>query len=77
MTEKEIKSEVKKLAKKLQKKGDAIVLLYEGQELGRCDFIEWSPDCKTPGEWINQCLCFDVKLRGRDINKCEIKFVSE
>ncbi len=74
--EQNIKHQVKKIAKTI-KKGDSIILLYDGSELSRYDYVERSIDSKSPEDWINQCLCFDVKLRGRDINKCEIKFVSE
>lgn len=70
----EIISQVKKLSKNI-KKGDSIRLLYDGKELARYDFIEWSRDSNTPENWITQCVCFDIDIHGRDINKCEIRFV--
>lgn len=56
------------------KSGESINLIYDGEVIAKYEFTEWSIDCKTPLEWLRLCLCFDINLKGRDINKVTLKY---
>ena len=68
-----LERQIKKIEKVIER-GDRIDLMYEGESIAEYDFTEWSIDSKTPYHWLIGCLCFEVRLKGRDINKVEIKF---
>ena len=68
-----LERQIKKIEKIIES-GDRIDLMYEGKSIAEYDFTEWSIDSKTPHHWLIGCLCFEVRLKGRDINKVEIKF---
>lgn len=71
--QKTLEKEIKKIDKKL-KRGDRINLMYEGNSIAQYDFTERTIDSKTPLQWLRGCLCFDISLKGRDINKVELKY---
>jgi len=71
--QKTLEKEIKKIDKKL-KRGDRINLMYEGNSIAQYDFTERTIDSKTPLQWLRICLCFDISLKGRDINKVELKY---
>lgn len=71
--QKTLEKEIKKIDKKL-KRGDRINLMYEGNSIAQYDFTERTIDSKTPLQWLRGCLCFDINLKGRDINKVELKY---
>lgn len=56
------------------KRGDTIDLMYEGKSLANYEFVEWSIDSKTPEQWLRCCLCFEIDLKGRNINKVSLKY---
>ena len=56
------------------KSGESINLIYDGEVIAKYEFTEWSIDSKTPLEWLRLCLCFDINLKGRDINKVSLKY---
>lgn len=71
---------MKKLIKQIKqieetiKRGESIDLMYDGQSIAKYEFVEWSIDCKTPEQWLRGCLVFEIGLKGRDINKVELKY---
>lgn len=69
---KKLEQQIKRIDKKLEC-GDSIELLYDGEEIARYDFTERSIDCKTPLHWLRGCFCFEIDLKGRDINKVSLK----
>ena len=71
--QKVLEKEIKKIDKKL-KRGDRINLMYEGNSIAQYDFTERTIDSKTPLQWLRICLCFDIILERRDINKVELKY---
>ncbi len=71
--QKKLEQEIRKIDKKL-KCGDSIELMYDGKSIAKYDFVERSIDCKTPLQWLRSCLCFDISLKGRDINKVTLKY---
>lgn len=71
--QKALEKEIKKIDKKL-KRGDRINLMYEGNSIAQYDFTERTIDSKTPLQWLRICLCFDIILKRRDINKVELKY---
>lgn len=81
MTTKEIEKQIKqKLERQLKNalrkinSGDSFQLMYEGEEIARYDYDGWSPDCKTPIQWLRLCFVFEIDLRGRDLSKVELVF---
>ena len=72
MTEKKLISEVKAWGKKCAI-GDVLQLEYEGQIIGEYENIDnWHIDSKTPEQWIRGCIAFEIKMKGRDIEKCTL-----
>ena len=71
--QKKLEQEIRKIDKQL-KCGDSIELMYDDESVAKYDFVERSIDCKTPLEWLRLCLCFDINLKGRDINKVSLKY---
>ena len=71
---------MKKLIKQIKqieetiKRGESIDLMYDGQSIAKYEFVEWSIDSKTPEQWLRGCLCFEISLKGRDINKVELRY---
>jgi hypothetical protein len=48
--------------------------MYDGQSIANYEFTEWTIDSKTPEQWPRGCLVFEIDLKGRDINKVELKY---
>lgn len=71
--QKKLEQEIKKIDKQL-KCGETIDLIYDGDKITQYEFTERSIDCKTPLQWLRGCLCFDISLKGRDINKVTLKY---
>ena len=71
--QKKLEQEIKKIDKQL-KCGDSIELMYDGESVAKYDFVERSIDCKTPLQWLRGCIFFEIKYRGRDINKVTLKY---
>lgn len=74
MTTKQLENKVKRITRSLEK-GDAIEMLYDGECIAKYDnkYGEiFSPDTKTPLQWLRGCLVFEVALRGRDASKVEL-----
>jgi hypothetical protein len=65
--------QIREIEKTIER-GDTIDLMYEGKSLANYDFVEWSIDGKTPEQWLRGCLCFEISLKGLDINKASLKF---
>ena len=73
---------MKKLIKQIKqiekfiKRGESIDLIYDGEVLPNCryDFVEWTINCKTPEQWLRGCICFEISLKGLDINKVELRY---
>lgn len=56
--------------------GKKIEMLYDGELIGTYEL--WSmyePDCKTPEEWLNGNICFEIRLKHRDIEKVTLRMV--
>ena len=70
---KKLIKQIKQIEKTI-KRGESIDLIYDGQSIANYDFVEWSIDCKTPEQWLRGCIFFEIKYRGRDINKVELKY---
>ena len=70
---KKLIKQIKQIEKTI-KRGESIDLIYDGQSIANYDFVEWSIDCKTPEQWLRGCICFEISLKGRDINKVELKY---
>lgn len=70
---KKLEKEIRKIDKQL-KCGDSIELMYDGESIAKYEFTERSIDCKTPLQWLRGCLCFEISLKGRDINKVTLKY---
>lgn len=68
-----LEAKIKRLSKNL-KKGDTFELIYNGLSVASYEFTEWSADAKTPLNWLQQCLCFCIHLKDRDINKVRLKY---
>lgn len=71
---KQLEKQVKAFERKCQS-GDTINLNYEGKCIATYKFTEWTLDSKTPSHWLNGCLCFEISLEGRDINKVELEII--
>jgi hypothetical protein len=71
--QKKLEQEIRKIDKKL-KCGDSIELMYDGESVAKYDFVERSIDSKTPLQWLRGCLCFEISLKCRDINKVALKY---
>lgn len=70
---KKLIKQIKQIEKTI-KRGESIDLMYDGQSIANYDFVEWSIDCKTPEQWLRGCICFEISLKGRDINKVELRY---
>ena len=70
--QKKLEQEVRKIDKQL-KCGETIDLIYDGDKIAQYEFTERSIDCKTPLQWLRGCLCFEISLKGLDINKVTLK----
>ena len=70
---KKLIKQIKQIEKTI-KRGESIDLIYDGQSITNYDFVEWSIDCKTPEQWLRGCICFEISLKGRDINKVELRY---
>jgi len=70
---KKLEKEINKIAKTI-KCGESINLIYDGEVIAKYEFTEWSIDSKTPLQWLRLCLCFDINLKRRDINKVSLKY---
>ena len=73
MTQKELEKEIRKISKRI-KRGDAIKMLYDGEEIASYEFVDWSIDSKNPIDWLRGCLCFEISLKNRSIEKVSLKF---
>lgn len=71
--ERKLIRQIKQISKTI-KRGESIDLMYDGQSIANYDFVEWTIDCKTPEQWLRGCIFFEIKYRGRDINKVELKY---
>ena len=71
--ERKLIRQIKRISKTI-KRGESIDLMYDGQSIANYDFVEWSIDSKTPEQWLRGCLCFEISLKGLDINKVELKY---
>lgn len=71
---------IKKLIKRIEeiediiKMGDKLFFNYMGEIIAEYQFVEWSFDSKSPTDWFNQCLCFEINMKGLDPTKIEIGF---
>ena len=71
--EKKLIRQIRKIEKAIQC-GDTIDLMYEGESIANYEFVEWTIDSKTPEQWLRCCLCFEINLKGRNINKVSLKY---
>lgn len=71
--EKKLEKKIKKIEKKIEK-GDVLEFLYDGELVGSYEFTEWSIDAKTPLQWFRGCVCFEITMEGRDMDKVSVKF---
>lgn len=71
--ERKLIRQIRRIEKTIQC-GESIDLMYDGQSIANYDFVEWSIDCKTPEDWLRGCIFFEIKYRGRDINKVELRY---
>lgn len=71
--EKKLIRQIRKIEKTIQC-GDTIDLMYEGESIANYEFVEWTIDSKTPEDWLRGCIFFEIKYRGRDINKVSLKY---
>ena len=55
---------------------NVIQMMYEGEVIAEysCDCM-YEPDVKSPEEWVRGCSCFEVTLRGRDLEKVTLRMV--
>ena len=70
---KKLEKKIEKIEKKI-KYGDVLEFLYDGGFIGSYMFTEWSIDSKTPLQWFRGCMCFEVTMKGRDMDKVTVKF---
>jgi hypothetical protein len=71
--ERKLIRQIKRVSKTI-KRGESIDLMYDGQSIANYEFTEWTIDSKTPEQWLRGCLVFEIDLKGRDINKVELKY---
>lgn len=71
--EKKLIRQIRKIEKTIQC-GDTIDLMYEGKSIASYEFVEWSIDSNTPEQWLRGCICFEIGLKGLDINKVELRY---
>jgi hypothetical protein len=71
--EKKLIRQIRRIEKSIQC-GESIDLMYDGQSIANYEFTEWTIDSKTPEQWLRGCLVFEIGLKGRDINKVELKY---
>ena len=71
---KELEKEVNTFSNKCQK-GDTISMYYDGSCTATYTFTERALDSKTPLQWLRELMCFDIDLRGRSIDKVELRAV--
>ena len=71
--EKKLIRQIRRIEKTIQC-GESIDLMYDGQSIANYEFTEWTIDSKTPEQWLRGCLCFEISLKGLDINKVELKY---
>lgn len=73
--ERKLIRQIRQISKAI-KRGESIDLIYDGEVLPDCryNFTEWSIDSKTPEQWLRGCLVFEIDLKGRDINKVELRY---
>jgi hypothetical protein len=74
MTEKELKAQIRKFDRKL-KRGDTIIMKYDGAEIARYEFVERTIDSKTPMDWLVGNLCFLIEFKNRDVGRVSLEFV--
>ena len=71
--EKKLIRQIRRIERTIQC-GGSIDLIYDGEVIAKYEFLEWSIDCKTPEQWLRGCLVFEIDLKGRDINKVELRY---
>ena len=71
--ERKLIRQIRRIEKSIQC-GESIDLMYDGQSIANYEFTEWTIDSKTPEQWLRGCLCFEISLKGLDINKVELKY---
>ena len=72
------KNQLIKEAKSLARNHNSgtIQMLCDGNVIGTYDLpYNGCIDMKSPEMWARQCICFDVELRGRNINNVELKHI--
>lgn len=70
----QLEKEVRAFSKKCQC-GDTISMYYDGNCTATYTFTERTLDSKTPLQWLRELMCFDIDLRGRSIDKVELRAV--
>ena len=67
--------QVNRLARKAEN-DNVIQMMHEGEVIAEysCDCM-YEPDAKSPEEWVRGCSCFEVMLKGRDIEKITLRMV--
>ena len=67
--------QVNRLARKAEN-DNVIKMMYDGEVIAEyeCDCL-YEPDCKTPEEWLNGNICFEIRLKHRDIEKVTLRMV--
>ena len=79
-TKKQEKEHINKLLRQIEEiedtiqMGDKIFFNYDGKQVAEYQFVEWSMDAKSPMDWFNGCVCFEVTIKGLDPTKVEITF---
>lgn len=73
MARKDLETKIRKFSKDI-KMGDKIILMYGEKEIADYVFIEWSIDAKTPLDWLRECMCFEIAMKGLDESKVSLKF---
>ena len=71
--------QVNRLARKAEDK-NVIQMMYEGENgievIASYECLGmYEPDVKSPEEWVRGCSCFEVTLKGRDIEKVTLRMV--
>jgi hypothetical protein len=55
-----------------------IKMSYQKETIGTYDLpYDGSIDMKSPESWVRGNVCFEIKLRDKDVNKVELKYCEE
>lgn len=72
--EKALAKQVKQIEKEITC-GDTINLKYDRKTIATYDFVEFSPDSKTPTDWLMGVFCFGIDMMHRDTSKVTLEYV--